>query len=834
MSTRKNDNFPSSPSITPKRPTNTRYQIPHNAQLSSRPVTPLKPVLDTTNVININESLPQQRDNQVLSRTSSLYDLRSATRSAVTSPTNASQRYRSLNEYTNHAGGSRNAYYDTNDNASIRSNVTALTTNLHQELMQSINTDNLSLYDYYGEEPQLHPLPITQTHAGSMRLQFDEDIQEDDISSFTGEDEADEQDTMQRLPVPSITPMFSSSRLDQENAHLNNADFLPELTLPDLDSHRANFVSHTPYTDKNFFILTSAGKPIFSMKHDIILNEENDDVNMNDDSQNNQDELYGLSGIINTIVEFFKIKKQCNLNSFEIKKAAGNGKVKTCKFVFLDKSPVVLMAYSELEYESELHLSDQLDFLYSFLLSILSKNKLDRLFDKRENFDLRNFLTDLDFQKMVDVTKQICFQFHPQFLFYQSSSLQIYPMKKGFRTALHRLMLNTYMKSLGFKDELITNNGPINASSTLLYGMIVSFPSTQLVSILRPKSHSLHTTDLHLLFQLIKTQYFLNQEGANKENGDKKDMFVTDENTATKMGDTYFYQPICFPKFNSNGFLYCYIKFFHNDAFAHNSLESSLESTFATVLICSKKQALPYCQHLDNLIQQAIIQETTTGKYKKLFTTTDKDNEVVSTNGEAGVTRNGLMSMDSRWSTYASHPYNNVQQVNGMSKNAIQYPELPHVYHFIYKSKPLVQHITPTISENLMHYYLFLQSQALDSDQQPLDKKSTLIAAKITVSGAGNEESGGTIATPTTMSENDSHNNNSHNNNSHNNNSHNNNSYNNQTIMGICWITKNFEFYLLGNPNYNNKKELLMSSKKIIQWCYKNEQRMFIHDGAVF
>ncbi|KAL6942526.1 hypothetical protein ACO0QE_003704 [Hanseniaspora vineae] len=687
--------------------------------------------------------------------------------------------------------------------------------------MQSINADNLSLYDYYGEtqESQAHPVPSTNLHKGSMRLQFDEGIQEDDIRSFTNEEdeEADEQDTQQRLVMPSITPMTSSTRFNQDHLNHQNEDFLPELTLPDLDCHVANFIPHTPYTDKNFFILTSAGKPIFSMKHDIILSEEND---ADDDSSNNQDELYGISGIINTIVEFFKIKKQCNLNSFEIKKSRPNGTVKTCKFVFLDKSPVVLMAYSELEYESQLHLSDQLDFLYSFLLSILSKNKLDRLFDKRENFDLRSFFTDLDFQKMIDITKQICFQFHPQFLFYQSSSLQIYPMKKKFRAVLHKLMLNTYMKSLSFKDELLTNNGPINASSTLLYGMIVSFPSTQLVSILRPKSHSLHTTDLHLLFQLIKTQYYLNQERVNTEEDNREGLFSLNDKLDAKKSSNEYFQPICFPKFNSNGFLHCYIKFFLNDAFAYNSIESSLESTFATVLICSKKQALPYCQHLNTLIQQAIIQETTTGSYRKMFSI-ERDNDVVSSShgsggggggggGGARYAHNGLVSMDSRWSAYATHPYSNLQNSigGGHSGNTIHYPELPHVYHFIYKSKPLVQHITPTISENLMHYYLFLQSQALNSEQQPLNKKSTLIAARITV-GDENEESGD-ATNPTT------------------------NKTKKSTIMGVCWITKNFEFYLLGNPNYNNKKELLMSSKRIIQWCYKNEQRMFIQDGAVF
>jgi hypothetical protein len=72
-------------------------------------------------------------------------------------------------------------------------------------------------------------------------------------------------------------------------------------------------------------------------------------------------------------------------------------------------------------------------------------------------------------------------------------------------------------------------------SPNILYGLIVA--DQRLVSVIRPKRHSLHPPDLQLLFSMLF-------------------------NAATFRDGGEHWTPICMPKFNSKGFLHAYIHFF--------------------------------------------------------------------------------------------------------------------------------------------------------------------------------------------------------------------------------------------------------------------------------
>lgn len=62
------------------------------------------------------------------------------------------------------------------------------------------------------------------------------------------------------------------------------------------------------------------------------------------------------------------------------------------KFVFQLKGPLYLVAVAKTG-ESETHLRDQLLYLHSQILSVLTSQQLTKIFEQRINFDLRRLLS---------------------------------------------------------------------------------------------------------------------------------------------------------------------------------------------------------------------------------------------------------------------------------------------------------------------------------------------------------------------------------------------------------------------------------------------------------
>lgn len=238
---------------------------------------------------------------------------------------------------------------------------------------------------------------------------------------------------------------------------------------------------------KQFFILSSAGKPIYSMSSDLDHNDEN---------------FINYNGIIQTIVSSFIISGS-ELRSFVTNYS---------RFTILNQSPIILLAISQIG-ESEMDLLNQLDLLYSFLLSALSKPHIMRSFQNKEGFDLRKHLGRADLSGLDSLTKEII-NFNPGILI---GALQCIKLKRSIRDKSRQIMLN-------------------KRSKNLLYGMLVA-PGGKLINVLRPKSHTLHTTDLQILFSIVFNQ--------SKNYSEDEELWL----------------PICLPKFNPNGFLYAFVKF---------------------------------------------------------------------------------------------------------------------------------------------------------------------------------------------------------------------------------------------------------------------------------
>lgn len=268
---------------------------------------------------------------------------------------------------------------------------------------------------------------------------------------------------------------------------------------------------------KHYLILSSAGKPIYSRHGD-------------------QNLINGYIGIIQTIISFFQDVKD-PLMGF----TAGN-----TRFVVTTEGPLYFVAISQLG-ESDSQLRAQLEALYMQILSTLTLPTLTQLFTNRPNTDLRRPLegTETFLSSLADT------------------------FTKGSASAL--LSALECLKIRKSQRHIINNTLLKARTEKLLYGLVVA--GGRLVSVVRPKRHSLHPSDLSLIFNMLF------------------------EARSVKAGGGENWVPVCLPGFNNRGYLYMYVSFIN----AYDGEESSgerpstaggsREDEIAVILISADKES---------------------------------------------------------------------------------------------------------------------------------------------------------------------------------------------------------------------------------------------------
>lgn len=232
---------------------------------------------------------------------------------------------------------------------------------------------------------------------------------------------------------------------------------------------------------KHFLILSSAGKPIYSRHGDDRL-------------------VTNYIGVVQTLISFYQSTNQV-LKGF----TAGD-----VRFVVMTKGPLNLVAITRLA-ESDAQLRSQLDALYMQILSTLTLPSMERMFAARANYDLRRPLQGTE--TLLSALADGFTRGSPSTLL---SALECLKLRKSHRHTINDTLLRT-------------------RSENLLYGLIVA--SGKLVSVVRPKKHSLHPGDLHLIFNMLF------EAGSVKAGG----------------GENWI--PLCLPGFNNTGYLYMYVSF---------------------------------------------------------------------------------------------------------------------------------------------------------------------------------------------------------------------------------------------------------------------------------
>ncbi|ERF71803.1 Vacuolar fusion protein mon1 [Endocarpon pusillum Z07020] len=345
----------------------------------------------------------------------------------------------------------------------------------------------------------------------------------EEVSSLFGNDITDDDDEGNSRPFQDV---FSS----QFEADAVDIDFDKEFDkIPEVDEDGNNEeLAHSLWKSKSkhFMILSAAGKPIYT-RHgsDAVIS--------------------GYIGIVQTIISFY----QSSGNSLRSFSSAG------ARFVILSQANLFLVAISRI-LESDTQLRLQLEALYMQILSTLTLPNLTHIFSVRPSSDLRRPLqgTEVLLSSLADSFTRGS----PSTLL---SALESLKLRKSHRDIIN----NTLLKS---------------RVDDLLYGLIVA--GGRLVSVVRPKKHSLHPGDLQLIFNML----------------------FEAEGVKTGGGESWI--PLCLPGFNPKGYLYMFVSFLSltNNNIRQAAAEEEIpkEDAVAIILISANKESFESMRSVKNYL----------------------------------------------------------------------------------------------------------------------------------------------------------------------------------------------------------------------------------------
>ncbi|KAF8744364.1 hypothetical protein RHS02_01778, partial [Rhizoctonia solani] len=179
------------------------------------------------------------------------------------------------------------------------------------------------------------------------------------------------------------------------------------------------------------------------------------------------------------------------------------------RITFVLRAPLYyacVSSWGEPESVARLHL----DYLHLQILTALTGTQLQRIFERRGNFDLR---------RLLDGTDPLIHALTTRLGTDMSITL----------ASLHTMRIDPVIRLR--VAELVL---PSKDTKDVLY--VILFSGDKVITLVRPRKHSIHPSDLHLLLNTLSAPALRSSASAS-------------------------WLPICLPKFNPQGFLYCYVSF---------------------------------------------------------------------------------------------------------------------------------------------------------------------------------------------------------------------------------------------------------------------------------
>lgn len=244
-------------------------------------------------------------------------------------------------------------------------------------------------------------------------------------------------------------------------------------------------VSHDwPPDSLNVFVLSEAGKPIYSRYGD-------------------ESQLSSIMGVMQALVSFVANSgDELNIITTSDK-----------KFMFVVRSHLILVAVGQMM-DTSAHLFTSLNYVYSQILSSLTLQRLERMFSRHTNLDLRRLLVG-DSRLLSSI---ICLVENSFGTFLNAFSCTVLPISK--RSQITQV-INQCVKP-----------------QELVFAILLN--SCEIVSMVRMKNQQLRPLDIHILTNLVYNSQSFKSAHSN-------------------------WLPVCMPKFDPNGFLYANITYLDED-----------------------------------------------------------------------------------------------------------------------------------------------------------------------------------------------------------------------------------------------------------------------------
>ena len=224
---------------------------------------------------------------------------------------------------------------------------------------------------------------------------------------------------------------------------------------PDLEDRSLNMFTAK---EKHIFVLSEAGKPIFSLHGE-------------------EDMMVSLGGLMQALVSFVA-------DSGDTIKSI---KTEDTNIVFLVKSPLILVGVSSTGLHTS-QLTVQLLYIHSQIISVLTASQLNRIFEQRRNYDLRRLLSGSE-RLMTSLSQQMD-RDHSYFL----SAVKCLPLPTQARNVI--------------SESVIRYAGKVK---DVVFGILLA--DNHLISLVRMKKYFIHPADLHLVFNMINsTESFKHSE----------------------------------------------------------------------------------------------------------------------------------------------------------------------------------------------------------------------------------------------------------------------------------------------------------------------------------
>lgn len=491
------------------------------------------------------------------------------------------------------------------------------------------------------------------------------------------------------------------------------------------------------YADRKYYILSSAGKPIYISHASLSRRKRRRDRRRQRQQASNADSTSGQDGAPQPSTarradgshsgdesdeEDERSTTQVGVMQALISIFADEDSDKL-RFIrqgdllitFLLRAPLYLVCVSNWNEEPSA-LRQHLEYLYLQVISLVSASQLSRLFSRMANFDLRRLLegTEGIFDYLVNQLNANETDDEEN----DNSKSRVEQRRVTDWASCHQWWLQALQPIRitvpNLRDQLTAALQPPTAESSsqqqspsqphrpkdLLYVLLIA--NGRIVTLLRPRKHSVHPIDLLLLTNTVMGSRSIKRSGGSEE--------------------AEIWMPFSMPKFAPQGFVHAYVKFLDPESWdaASTSTASSTQrdgngrmtsSELAVIVVTGDKDAFPTVSNwISSLIAKpptatsevsdsgSILSTTKVKKAASKVRSTSKSLKAALTDsGEAWMTsfQRHILTL----SHHLSDPTNIEEGAPRVSAYTCAELGLAGLRHFVYRSNSTIQLTSPTLPE---------------------------------------------------------------------------------------------------------------------------------------